>query len=77
MLSIEIISQRLADANGKRERLIYTLNRHISALVKKECDYVVRIPQKGRISSLNASNAAAILLYEAVRQRMEQTRSEV
>lgn len=43
----------------------------ISALVKKECDYVVSIPQKGKIPSLNASNAAAVLLYEAVRRRME------
>lgn len=41
----------------------------VSALVKKECDYIVRIPQKGKIPSLNASNAAAILLYEAVRKR--------
>ncbi len=41
----------------------------VSALVKKECDYVVRIPQKGKIPSLNASNAAAVLLYEAVRKR--------
>lgn len=43
----------------------------VSALVKKECDYVVRIPQKGKIPSLNASNAAAVLLYEAVRKRMQ------
>lgn len=42
----------------------------ISALVKKECDFVVSIPQKGKIPSLNASNAAAILLFEALRKRM-------
>lgn len=42
----------------------------ISPLVKKECDFVVRIPQKGKIPSLNASNAAAVLLFEAVRKRM-------
>ena len=42
----------------------------ISSLVKKECDYVVRIPQKGKIPSLNASNAAAVLLYEALRKRL-------
>ena len=35
MLSIETISQRLADAKGKRERLISTLNRHTAALEKK------------------------------------------
>ena len=39
MLSIETISQRLADAKGKRERLISTLNRHISALEKKEREF--------------------------------------
>lgn len=39
MLSIETISQRLADANGKRERLILTLNRHTAALEKKEREF--------------------------------------
>lgn len=41
----------------------------MSRLVSEACDVRVSIPMKGRISSLNASNAAAILLYEAVRQR--------
>ena len=41
----------------------------LSQLVRKNCDVMVSIPMKGRISSLNASAAAAILLYEAVRQR--------
>ncbi len=41
----------------------------MSRLVAEQCDYRVRIPMKGRISSLNASAAAAVLLYEAVRQR--------
>ena len=39
MLNIETISQRLADANGKRERLISTLNRHTAALEKKEPEF--------------------------------------
>ena len=39
-------------------------------LVLEGCDFLVSIPMKGRISSLNASAAAAILLYEAVRQRL-------
>lgn len=39
-------------------------------LVSESCDFMVSIPMKGQINSLNASNAAAILLYEAVRQRM-------
>ena len=39
-------------------------------LVSQGCDFMVSIPMKGHINSLNASNAAAILLYEALRQRM-------
>lgn len=42
----------------------------ISRLVKEKCDFVVSIPMKGRINSLNASNAAAILMYEILKQRM-------
>lgn len=42
----------------------------ISRLVREKCDVMVHIPMQGRISSLNASNAASILLYEAVRQRL-------
>ena len=42
----------------------------MSPLVLKNCDVMVNIPMNGRISSLNASAAASILLYEAVRQRL-------
>ena len=42
----------------------------MSRLVADSCDVLVSIPMKGEISSLNASAAAAILLYEAVRQRI-------
>ena len=42
----------------------------MSRLVAKNCDFLVSIPMKGQLNSLNASAAAAILLYEAVRQRM-------
>ena len=42
----------------------------MSQLVRKNCDMLVSIPMKGKISSLNASAAASILLYEAVRQRL-------
>lgn len=41
----------------------------MSRLVGETCDQTVSIPMKGAVSSLNASAAAAILLYEAVRQR--------
>lgn len=41
----------------------------VSQSVRQSADFIVSIPQKGNINSLNASNAAAVLLYEALRQR--------
>ncbi len=41
----------------------------ISRVARSECDELVHIPMHGKVASLNASVAAAILLYEAVRQR--------
>ncbi|MDO8491530.1 MAG: RNA methyltransferase, partial [Dehalococcoidia bacterium] len=41
----------------------------LSDLVKKRCDLVARIPMRGKITSLNASVAAALAMYEAFRQR--------
>lgn len=38
-------------------------------LVKESCDFVVSLPMKGQVSSLNASAAAAITMYEILRQR--------
>lgn len=38
-------------------------------LVKENCDFVVSLPMKGQVNSLNASNAAAITMYEVLRQR--------
>ena len=41
----------------------------MSNLVKKNCDFIAKIPMKGKINSLNASVAAGIMIYEVVRQR--------
>jgi 23S rRNA (guanosine2251-2'-O)-methyltransferase len=41
----------------------------VSELVRKRCDIVANIPMKGHITSLNASVAAALVMYEAFRQR--------
>ncbi len=41
----------------------------ISKLVKENCDFLVKIPMKGKITSLNASVSAGIIMYEVVRQR--------
>ncbi|MDA8404801.1 MAG: 23S rRNA (guanosine(2251)-2'-O)-methyltransferase RlmB, partial [Desulfobacteraceae bacterium] len=43
--------------------------RGLRELVKTHCDYLVFIPQKGPVSSLNASVAGALTMYEVVRQR--------
>jgi len=43
----------------------------LSDLVKKNCDFLASIRMKGKISSLNASAAAAIVMYEVVRQRAD------
>lgn len=45
-------------------------NQGISSLVKKNCDLLVKIPMPGNVNSLNVSNAASILIYEIVRQRI-------
>jgi 23S rRNA (guanosine2251-2'-O)-methyltransferase len=41
----------------------------LSELVRKRCDWVASIPMKGKITSLNASVAAAVVMYEVLRQR--------
>jgi 23S rRNA (guanosine2251-2'-O)-methyltransferase len=43
--------------------------RGLSELVRKRCDWVASIPMRGKITSLNASVAAAVVMYEALRQR--------
>lgn len=42
----------------------------ISRLVKEHCDFLVKLPMMGSIQSLNASVAASVLAYEALRQRL-------
>jgi len=43
----------------------------ISRLVKENCDIILEIPMKGKINSLNASNAASILMFEVMKKRNE------
>ena len=59
-----------ADLTGPAAIVIGNEGDGMSPLVRKNCDVMVHIPMKGKISSLNASAAASILLYEAVRQRI-------
>lgn len=57
------------DLSGSLALIIGAEGQGISRLVKEKCDFSISIPMSGRISSLNASNAAAILMYEIRRQR--------
>lgn len=59
-----------ADLTGPTAIVIGSEGDGMSRLVQQNCDVTVHIPMKGRITSLNASAAASILLYEAVRQRL-------
>ena len=59
-----------ADLKGPAAIVIGSEGDGMSRLVAETCDFLVSIPMKGRLNSLNASAAAAILLYEAVRQRI-------
>lgn len=59
-----------ADLKGPAAIVIGSEGEGMGRLVSESCDFKVSIPMKGRLNSLNASAAAAILLYEAVRQRL-------
>ena len=59
-----------ADLKGPAAIVIGSEGAGLGRLVKESCDFTVSIPMLGRINSLNASAAAAVLLYEAVRQRI-------
>ena len=60
------------DLRGKLAVVIGSEGSGISKLVKEICDFTVSMPMVGNITSLNASNAAAVLMYEVRRQRDEQ-----
>jgi 23S rRNA (guanosine2251-2'-O)-methyltransferase len=42
----------------------------LSRLIKENCDFLAAVPMKGQVGSLNASNAAAVMLFEVARQRV-------
>ena len=63
-------SYEKVDLKGPAAIVIGSEGSGMSRLVSENCDFLVSIPMKGKISSLNASAAASILLYEAVRQRL-------
>ena len=58
-----------ADLTGPIAIVIGSEGRGVSRLVRERSDFIVSMPMCGKINSLNASNAAAILMYEIHRQR--------
>lgn len=58
-----------ADLKGPLAIVIGSEGSGMSRLVREKCDFLVKIPMIGEIESLNASVAAGILIYEALRQR--------
>ena len=58
------------DLRGPMALVIGSEGEGMRKLVAESCDFTLSIPMKGHISSLNASASAAIVLYEAIRQRL-------
>lgn len=58
-----------ADYSGPVVLVVGSEGKGVGRLVKENCDFVVSLPMRGRISSLNASVAAGIVMYEVARQR--------
>ena len=61
-----------ADLDRSLVLIIGAEGKGLGRLVKENCDMLVRIPMQGGVNSLNASAAGAILMYEVVRQRMQE-----
>ncbi|MBP5165921.1 MAG: 23S rRNA (guanosine(2251)-2'-O)-methyltransferase RlmB [Oscillospiraceae bacterium] len=59
-----------ADLRDAAAIVIGSEGKGMSRLMKESCDFLLSIPMRGRVNSLNASAAAAVVMYEAVRQRM-------
>ena len=58
-----------ADFSGGTALVIGNEGKGISRIIREKCDFVVSIPMRGKVNSLNASNAAAVIMYEIDRQR--------
>ena len=57
------------DLTGPLGIIIGNEGKGMSELVKKNCDFLVKIPMKGKVTSLNASVSTGIIVYEALKQR--------
>lgn len=59
------------DFTGPTAIVLGSEGKGIAPLLLKTCDYLVHIPMAGQVNSLNVSNAGAVLVYEALRQRRQ------
>ncbi len=59
-----------ADFRDSAAIVIGSEGKGMSRLMKESCDFLISIPMMGQVNSLNASAAAAVVMYEAVRQRL-------
>ena len=57
------------DLTGPLAIIIGNEGKGISQLVQKNCDFLIKIPMKGKVTSLNASVSTGIIVYEALKQR--------
>ncbi|MFP4015863.1 MAG: 23S rRNA (guanosine(2251)-2'-O)-methyltransferase RlmB [Halanaerobiales bacterium] len=62
-----------ADLKGSIAIVIGSEGEGLRRLVRENCDFLVKIPMPGQLGSLNASVAAGVVIYEAVRQRYKKT----
>ena len=77
IVGLDIAAQQsifFSDLTGSVAIVIGGEAKGIRPLVKKHCDILMSIPQTGRINSLNASVAGAVVMYEVFRQRSLQKR---
>lgn len=57
------------DLKGPIAIVIGSEGKGLGRLIKEKCDFLIRLPMKGQIGSLNASVAASLIVYEVLRQR--------
>ena len=58
-----------SDLKGPLALVLGSEGEGMSRLVSQKCDFIVNIPMKGNISSLNVAVAGAVIMYEVLRQR--------
>jgi 23S rRNA (guanosine2251-2'-O)-methyltransferase len=62
-----------ADLTGPLVLVVGGEGKGLSRLVREKCDFMIRLPMRGVLNSLNVAVASAIVLYEVLRQRLTQT----